>query len=210
MPTPPTSAPSSRVCSRPSNPSRSMPRWPNGAERSSKPNAASAMAFMARRPPTRTWSSLWMWSAPTRTMRSPPRTDRLDRFYDWVTRSYYGESADMSPTRGYIAPPLDGIWATAPYLHNGSVPGLRSLLDSRLRPGFWQHRLHPRDLRYHRPRVGVRAATARQICGGRDGRQGSGLRHSASGLWKRRSPLRRRLDGRRTDRGHRIPEDAIR
>ena len=50
----------------------------------------------------------------------------------------------MSPTRGYIAPPLDGIWATAPYLHNGSVPGLRSLLDSRLRPEFWQHRLHPR------------------------------------------------------------------
>ena len=24
--------------------------------------------------------------------------------------------------------PLDGIWATAPYLHNGSVPTLRALL----------------------------------------------------------------------------------
>ena len=68
----------------------------------------------------------------------------LNRFYDWVRRSYYGKSADMAPATGYIAPPLDGIWATAPYLHNGSVPDLRSLLDSRLRPEFWQHRLNPR------------------------------------------------------------------
>lgn len=28
----------------------------------------------------------------------------------------------------YKARPLDGIWATAPYLHNGSVPNLRELL----------------------------------------------------------------------------------
>ena len=50
----------------------------------------------------------------------------------------------MAPATGYIAPPLDGVWATAPYLHNGSVPDLRSLLDSRLRPDFWQHRVNPR------------------------------------------------------------------
>jgi hypothetical protein len=29
---------------------------------------------------------------------------------------------------GYKARPLDGIWATAPYLHNGSVPTLYHLL----------------------------------------------------------------------------------
>ncbi len=29
---------------------------------------------------------------------------------------------------GYKAPPLDGIWARSPYLHNGSVPTLRDLL----------------------------------------------------------------------------------
>ena len=28
----------------------------------------------------------------------------------------------------YKARPLDGIWATAPYLHNGSVPTLRAML----------------------------------------------------------------------------------
>jgi len=32
-------------------------------------------------------------------------------------------------TEGYANQPLDGIWARAPYLHNGSVPTLRALLD---------------------------------------------------------------------------------
>jgi mono/diheme cytochrome c family protein len=35
---------------------------------------------------------------------------------------------------GYQAPPLDGVWASAPYLHNGSVPTLDALLDSPTRP----------------------------------------------------------------------------
>jgi hypothetical protein len=35
---------------------------------------------------------------------------------------------------GYQAPPLDGIWASAPYLHNGSVPTLYALLKSSARP----------------------------------------------------------------------------
>ena len=34
---------------------------------------------------------------------------------------------------GYMAVPLDGIWARAPYLHNGSVPTLRHLLVPELR-----------------------------------------------------------------------------
>jgi len=32
-------------------------------------------------------------------------------------------------TRGYANHPLDGIWLRAPYLHNGSVPTLRDLLE---------------------------------------------------------------------------------
>ncbi|MBI3301711.1 MAG: hypothetical protein HYZ72_06495 [Deltaproteobacteria bacterium] len=32
-------------------------------------------------------------------------------------------------TNGYVAVPLDGIWLRAPYLHNGSVPTLRALLE---------------------------------------------------------------------------------
>lgn len=30
---------------------------------------------------------------------------------------------------GYLSPPLDGVWLRAPYLHNGSVPTLRDLLN---------------------------------------------------------------------------------
>ncbi len=30
---------------------------------------------------------------------------------------------------GYCSPPLDGLWMRAPYLHNGSVPTLRDLLE---------------------------------------------------------------------------------
>ena len=35
---------------------------------------------------------------------------------------------DPSPKRGYVAGDLQGIWAQAPYLHNGSIPTLRQLL----------------------------------------------------------------------------------
>lgn len=58
---------------------------------------------------------------------------------DWFNRSFYGETSIMSPGSGYVAPPLDGIWATAPFLHNGSVPTIRALLDSSSRPAIWHH-----------------------------------------------------------------------
>jgi hypothetical protein len=43
-------------------------------------------------------------------------------------------------TFGYANMPLDGIWLRAPYLHNGSVPTLRDLLDRpEARPKkFWR------------------------------------------------------------------------
>ena len=44
-------------------------------------------------------------------------------------------SARTNPsTQGYVASPLDGIWARAPYLHNGSVPTLYHLLVPGERP----------------------------------------------------------------------------
>jgi hypothetical protein len=47
--------------------------------------------------------------------------------------------SDDSEILAYKARPLDGIWATAPYLHNGSVPTLwHLLLPARQRPkSFW-------------------------------------------------------------------------
>ncbi|WP_437677849.1 c-type cytochrome [Sorangium sp. So ce131] len=46
---------------------------------------------------------------------------RYDRGYDWEFRHF-------QKTNGYANQPLDGIWARAPYLHNGSVPTLWDLL----------------------------------------------------------------------------------
>jgi mono/diheme cytochrome c family protein len=63
----------------------------------------------------------------------------LDRFFEWVERSPHGGTVRAAPAPGYIAPPLDGIWAVAPYFHNGSVPSLAAVLDSRLRPQYWRH-----------------------------------------------------------------------
>jgi hypothetical protein len=40
---------------------------------------------------------------------------------------------DPSAKRGYVAGSLYGVWAQAPYLHNGSIPTLRQLLVPALR-----------------------------------------------------------------------------
>jgi mono/diheme cytochrome c family protein len=45
-----------------------------------------------------------------------------------------GKPYPKQTVRGYQAPPLDGVWATAPYLHNGSVPTLDAVLNSKTRP----------------------------------------------------------------------------
>ena len=44
------------------------------------------------------------------------------------------------PSAGYVAPPLDGVWVSAPYLHNGSIPTLSALLEAPpARPArFWR------------------------------------------------------------------------
>lgn len=68
-----------------------------------------------------------------------------ERFRNWLSQSYYGEISKSSLSQGYIAPLLDGIWATAPYLHNGSVPSLEALLKSSLRPKFWTRSFDPKD-----------------------------------------------------------------
>lgn len=49
---------------------------------------------------------------------------------------------DSTSNPGYVGQALTGIWATAPYLHNGSVPNLRALLVPSLRPAkFWRGNL---------------------------------------------------------------------
>lgn len=45
-----------------------------------------------------------------------------------------GKLFQVVKNEGYQAPPLDGIWATASYLHNSSVPTVYHVLNSKARP----------------------------------------------------------------------------
>lgn len=70
---------------------------------------------------------------------------RLDSLTPLHRRSYgeswfadYGKQETIEDVNGYVAPPLDGIWASAPYLHNGSVPTLWHLLHPEERPKVWR------------------------------------------------------------------------
>ena len=66
-------------------------------------------------------------------------------FHQWFEDSWYGQHSWPTPALGYIAPPLDGSWATAPYFHNGSVPTVELVLNSEARPDCWTWAFDPSD-----------------------------------------------------------------
>ena len=71
-----------------------------------------------------------------------------DEFRQTMHKGWFGEYGkseyNLEPT-GYVAPPLNGIWASAPYFHNGSVPTLWHLLHPEQRPVVWRRTLHGYD-----------------------------------------------------------------
>ena len=82
------------------------------------------------------------------------------------SESWFGKEPDgwftngklLRATPGYQAPPLDGIWATAPYLHNGSVPTLYSVLNSKARPKLFTRSYSTAEADYDQQRVGWKIA----------------------------------------------------
>jgi mono/diheme cytochrome c family protein len=58
---------------------------------------------------------------------------------DWYSKSWYAREGKswIEIVEGYYAPPLDGVWATAPFFHNGSVPTLDGVIDPKKRPAIW-------------------------------------------------------------------------
>lgn len=67
----------------------------------------------------------------------------------WISR-FGADPVEVEPV-GYVAPPLDGIWASAPYFHNGSVPTLWHLLHPDSRPKVWKRT----EDGYDREKVGL-------------------------------------------------------
>jgi mono/diheme cytochrome c family protein len=60
----------------------------------------------------------------------------------------------MKTPAGYQAPPLDGIWATAPYFHNGSVPTVYHVLNSKARPKIFTRSFETGEKDYDQAKLG--------------------------------------------------------
>ena len=57
---------------------------------------------------------------------------------EWPEYDGFGRTADAFPAPcGYKARPLIGVWATGPFLHNGSVPTIYDLLSDTRPAAFW-------------------------------------------------------------------------
>jgi len=69
-------------------------------------------------------------------------------------RGWFMDGYPLLATKGYQAPPLDGIWATAPYLHNGSVPTLYHVLKSDARPKLYTRSFRTDRADYDSEKVG--------------------------------------------------------
>jgi hypothetical protein len=68
----------------------------------------------------------------------------------------------VSDTRGYQAPPLDGVWATAPYLHNGSAPTVYHVLNSAARPRVFTRSYRTGEGDYDPVRLGWKVTVLEQ------------------------------------------------
>ncbi len=73
-------------------------------------------------------------------------TAKFGQYYDqsWFAQAEqgHGTAYPARATAGYQAPPLDGLWATAPYFHNGSAPTVYHVLNSKARPTRFTRSYH--------------------------------------------------------------------
>jgi len=102
---------------------------------------------------------------------------------------HYGRHKTVAEPKGYVAPPLDGVWASAPYFHNGSVPTLWHVLHPNERPTVWKRS----EDGYDRRRVGLEVETFKAVP--KAARRG----------WQRRQYFDTRQKG-KSAAGHEFPE----
>jgi mono/diheme cytochrome c family protein len=68
-----------------------------------------------------------------------------------LNRTNVARKINADNARGYVAPILNGLWASAPYMHNGSVPTLWHFMRPEQRPATFQVGGHAVDFQ----RVGI-------------------------------------------------------
>ena len=124
----------------------------------------------------------------------PVRSTLSVDFKKHLGRSWIGDYGKVKLQLGtaYVPPPLDGVWATAPYLHNGSVPTLLHMLNPDKRPAVW---LRTED-GYDGKRLGLEV------------KEFDTLPDSAKTLQERRLYYQTRLRG-LSNEGHRFPRKGL-
>jgi mono/diheme cytochrome c family protein len=83
-------------------------------------------------------------------------------FVDYFNQSWFGHEQKgwlgddyrATYTPGYQAPPLDGVWATAPYFHNGSAPTVYHVLNSKARPTYFTRSYRTDEEAYDKEKLG--------------------------------------------------------
>ena len=104
------------------------------------------------------------WTYPNRIIpldeigTDPKRYENIGQsFGEAYNKSWFAKETPAKPVRptvGYQAPPLDGIWATAPYFHNGSVPTIWNALDSKSRPKRFTRSFETNEADYDKQHIG--------------------------------------------------------
>jgi hypothetical protein len=141
---------------------------------------------------------------PARYQAFPPLA-RMFHQISWFGE--HGKHKTIARPPGYVAPPLDGVWASAPYLHNGSVPTLWHLFHADQRPLIWKRS----EDGYDQKRVGLEFEQVTEIptSAVAPAPKAGILRHPRLQQEQSRTPLPRRVVRRGKDGRHRVPEDAV-
>ncbi len=74
-----------------------------------------------------------------------------------------GGAVETTDAIGYLAPPLVGIWASAPYFHNGSVPTVWHVLKSDARPSRFTRSYRTEAAEYDQRRLGWKHRELRDV-----------------------------------------------
>lgn len=81
------------------------------------------------------------------------------RLYTQNWFGHFGELEAIENPEGYVAPPLDGVWASGPYFHNGAVPTLWHVLRPSQRPAIWKRQ----GKEYDQQRVGLAVESVQEV-----------------------------------------------
>jgi hypothetical protein len=89
------------------------------------------------------------------------------RYFEFYNQSWFAnekpKSFKATEPKGYQAPPLDGVWATAPYFHNGSVPTLHDVLSSKSRPKVFTRSYDTDEAAYDNVKVGWKVEVLKEV-----------------------------------------------